>query len=199
MSLLKLNPMTSIIEAIGNVLSGLDELFTSDEERDKAELDRIRERVKVQLAQIQNQAQQIAINAEQAKHPSVFVAGARPAILWVFAAGLAFTVLVHPIIEWIVRIVYMFNPQAMLELAEALKPGGIEDGSLTPDVIIASMLPKPFEFDELYPLIAGILGMAGWRSFDKKNGVARQNMRPTLSNIVWDEPPGPSGSRAGNP
>ena len=31
---------------------------------------------------------QIAANAEQAKHPSIFVAGARPAIMWICALGL---------------------------------------------------------------------------------------------------------------
>ena len=30
---------------------------------------------------------QIAANAEQAKHPSIFVAGARPAIMWICALG----------------------------------------------------------------------------------------------------------------
>ena len=31
---------------------------------------------------------QIAANTEQAKHPSLFVAGARPAIMWICALGL---------------------------------------------------------------------------------------------------------------
>ena len=43
---------------------------------------------------------QIAANAEQAKHPSIFVAGARPAIMWICALGLLTQFFIMPIAEW---------------------------------------------------------------------------------------------------
>ena len=43
---------------------------------------------------------QIAANAEQAKHPSIFVAGARPAIMWSCALGLLTQFFIMPIAEW---------------------------------------------------------------------------------------------------
>ena len=38
---------------------------------------------------------QIAANAEQAKHPSIFVAGARPAIMWICALGSTNSIFYH--------------------------------------------------------------------------------------------------------
>ena len=43
---------------------------------------------------------QIAANTEQAKHPSLFVAGARPAIMWICALGLLTQFFIMPIAEW---------------------------------------------------------------------------------------------------
>ena len=45
---------------------------------------------------------QLEINKEQAKHPSIFVAGARPAIMWVCALGLAWSFLLAPILNYFV-------------------------------------------------------------------------------------------------
>ena len=42
---------------------------------------------------------QIAANAEQAKHPSIFVAGARPTIMWILTQFF-----IMPIAEWITAI-----------------------------------------------------------------------------------------------
>ena len=42
---------------------------------------------------------QIKVNQEQAKHPSIFVSGARPAIMWICALGLLYAVFLHPILD----------------------------------------------------------------------------------------------------
>ena len=39
------------------------------------------------------------INEESAKHPSIFVAGARPATLWICNLGLAYSVVLYPIMD----------------------------------------------------------------------------------------------------
>jgi hypothetical protein len=79
------------IEAVGNVL---DKLFTSSEEK----LDK--QALLTKLAQ-QPHIAQIELNKVEAQHRSVFVAGARPFILWVCGFGLANAFLVNPWIQWI--------------------------------------------------------------------------------------------------
>ena len=81
-----LNPFAGIA---GSVMEGLDDLFTSDEERATATL-RLTE-----LLQKPHNLQAMA-NIEGAKHRSVFVAGWRPAIGWVCAIGLGYQFLILP-------------------------------------------------------------------------------------------------------
>lgn len=83
--------ITEPIEAVGGIL---DNLFTSDEEVLNLEI------VKQRLAQ-QPALAQSKINEVAASHRSVFVAGARPALLWVCALGYAFAFLGNPMIQWI--------------------------------------------------------------------------------------------------
>lgn len=79
------------IEAIGNVI---DAVTTSDEERAQA---------KILLEKIRQQPHilQAEISKVEAQHRTLFVAGWRPAIGWVCAAGLAFPFLINPIIQWV--------------------------------------------------------------------------------------------------
>ena len=42
---------------------------------------------------------QIRVNEVQAAHKSLFVAGGRPAIMWICALGLLYNVIVHPILD----------------------------------------------------------------------------------------------------
>ena len=90
---------------------------------------------------------QIAANTEQAKHPSLFVAGARPAIMWICALGLLTQFFVMPIAEWATAI---WMPEITLP---SLKTG------------------------ELMTLTLSLLGLGGMRSFEKSKGVARENMK----------------------
>lgn len=78
------------VEAVGNVL---DKLFTSDDERMS------RQEALAKLAQ-QPHLAQTEINKLEAQHRSTFVAGWRPAIGWVCAAGLTFPFLINPCIQW---------------------------------------------------------------------------------------------------
>jgi len=90
---------------------------------------------------------QIAANAEQAKHPSLFVAGARPAIMWICALGLLTQFFIMPIAEWATMI---WMPEITL--------------------------PK-LATGELMTLTLSLLGLGGMRSFEKSKGVARENMK----------------------
>ena len=83
---MNLNPLGGIVDGLAK---GLDELFTSDEEREAA---------KLKLATLMQQPHmlQAVANIEGAKHRSIFVAGWRPAIGWVAALGLGYQFLVLP-------------------------------------------------------------------------------------------------------
>lgn len=81
----------SIVESTGKALDGL---FTSKEEKlNHAE---VMERIKQDPMKWQAKANEIS-----AAHRSVFVAGARPFILWVGGLGLLNAFLVNPWIQWI--------------------------------------------------------------------------------------------------
>lgn len=79
------------IEAIGNVL---DKLFTSDEEK----LDK---KIILQRLSQRPSELQIELNKIEAQHRSILVAGWRPFIGWVCGAGLAFVVIINPLISWV--------------------------------------------------------------------------------------------------
>jgi hypothetical protein len=100
------------VEAIGNVI---DKLFTSDEERAAGEL------LKQKLAQAPQLAQS-EINKVQAGHRSTFVAGARPALMWVCALGFLFAFFINPMLQWLLP--NAGSPElpldAMLELTLAM-------------------------------------------------------------------------------
>jgi hypothetical protein len=90
---------------------------------------------------------QIEANTQQAKHPSLFVAGARPAIMWICALGLLTQFFIMPIAEWATAI-------------------------WLPDVLLPEL-----NTGELMTLTLSLLGLGGMRSFEKTKGVARENMK----------------------
>ena len=93
------------------------------------------------------QAAQAQANIEQAKHPSLFVAGARPAIMWICALGLMTNFFIMPLAEWAVTIWW-----PVAELPE-------------------------LQTEELMSLVLALLGLGGMRSWEKSKGVARENLK----------------------
>ena len=93
------------------------------------------------------QAAQAQANIEQSKHASLFVAGARPAIMWICALGLMTNFFIMPIAEWVVSIWF---------------PG--------------RWLPS-LQTEELMSLTLALLGLGGMRSWEKSKGVSRENMK----------------------
>jgi hypothetical protein len=92
-------------------------------------------------------AAQAQANVEQAKHPSIFVAGARPAIMWICALGLMTNFFLMPIAEWAVAVWFPGTPLPSLET------------------------------EELMTLTLSLLGLGGMRSWEKSRGVARENLK----------------------
>jgi len=77
------------IEALGNAF---DKVFTTDEERMKAQavLDKIALQPSILNAEL---------NKIEAQHRSIFVAGWRPAVGWICACGIAFAFIGNPLLE----------------------------------------------------------------------------------------------------
>ena len=80
---------------------------------------------------------QIDVNGKQAEHSSAFVAGARPAIMWICALGLLYATFIYPVLD-----IWFTMPQ--------------------------------LNTDVLMPVMMGLLGLGGMRSFEKSKGVARR-------------------------
>ena len=90
---------------------------------------------------------QAQTNLEQAKHPSIFIAGARPAIMWICAFGLGWQFVFQPVAVWIFSVM---------------------DSDL--------VLPM-IETEGLMPLTLSLLGLGSMRSFEKFKGIQRNNMK----------------------
>lgn len=121
------------IEAIGNALDGL---FTSDDER------LTHEEVKMRLAQKPHLAQ-IALNAAEAGHRSVFVAGWRPFIGWVCGFALAWHFMLYDVASWFAKVFEGPPPPAL-------------NGTET-----------------LITVVLSLLGLGGMRTFEKMAGKAK--------------------------
>jgi len=94
--------------------------------------------------EIKLQLGQIAINTEEAKSSSLFVAGWRPAIGWTCGASLAYSAILEPVLR--------FVAQVMFKYAGAFP---VIDTNLTLQILM------------------GMLGLVTARSFDKLKGTAK--------------------------
>ena len=124
---------------VGGILTSAREAITGEKLKDPAEMAKI----DLQLQQLENAAKsgQLAINLAEAKHPSIFVAGARPFIMW----GCGFALLYASIFEPMAR----FVAQVMVGYTGDFPA---IDTNLTMQVLL------------------GLLGLGGMRSFDKHKG-----------------------------
>ncbi len=130
----------AVLEVLGGVASlltkGMD-LFAHDDKQ-KAKL------FLAQIAALQEQnSAQATVNAHEARHASLFVAGWRPAIGWVCATAIAFSFIIKP---YFFPFLYGYYP---------------------------SLAALPEVNEQLFELVLGMLGLAGLRSFEKRTGVAR--------------------------
>jgi hypothetical protein len=90
---------------------------------------------------------QAQANIEQAKHPSLFVSGARPSIMWVCCFGLAWQFVLQPIAIWLIAV--------------------------TNSTLTVPLIPT----EGLISLTIALLGLSASRSAEKFRGVARNNMK----------------------
>lgn len=100
----------------------------------------------IAMSLVNSDMAQMDINKEEAKHPSIFVAGWRPAVGWVCVIALGGQFVIFPIMDWMCAIWW-------------------------PDVVAPSL-----EMHELMTLLMGLLGMGTLRTFDKTQGTARHKI-----------------------
>lgn len=130
---------------VGPIIGPLIDRIPDPNERARA-----KEQVEAQmLAAMTSLVQgQLAINEKQATHGSIFVAGARPAIMWICGVALGWNYILQPILNWMV-----FISGVDITAAPALDTG------------------------ELTTILLGMLGLGGLRTYEKRLGVARSDIR----------------------
>lgn len=143
--------LPAALMAAGPIASGLfgliDQLFTSDDERMAAKL-------KVLELEKSGELAQIAVNTQEAKHTSLFVAGWRPFIGWVCGLAFSWTFLIYPMLKF-----------AVLAFGVPL------DLSLLPIM----------DLSEMMPVLMGMLGLGAMRSYERRNGVERNTWKAPTS------------------
>ena len=133
--------MLGIVESVIGVAGKVLDKFVEDKDlKTKLTHELKSQIVSLDLAQAQT-------NLEQAKHPSIFVAGARPAIMWICAFGLGWQFVFQPVAVWGIAV------------------SGI-------DVVLPII-----ETEGLLSLTLALLGLGGMRSFEKSKGIQRNNMK----------------------
>ena len=133
--------MLGLAESVVGVAGKVLDKFVSDKDL-KTKLEHELRKEMISLDAIQAQT-----NLESQKHPSLFVAGTRPFLLWGTGFGLLWGTLFGPIASWACAI-------------------------WAPHVVLPAI-----ETEQLTSLVLALLGLGGMRSYDKSKGVERNNMR----------------------
>lgn len=108
-----------------------------------SEDERNQAKISIQKIEARLKEKQMDINKVEAGHRSIFIAGWRPALGWISALSVGY--------------VYLFQPFIVMGLKIA--------GS---DVELPSL-----DLSQLMPLILGMLGLGGLRTFEKAKGVSK--------------------------
>ena len=133
--------MLGIVESVVGVAGKVLDKFVEDKDlKTKLSAELKAQIISLDLAQAQ-------ANIEQAKHPSVFIAGARPAIMWICAFGLGWQFVLQPIALW-----------------------GLAVSSM--DITLPVI-----QTEGLMTLTLSLLGLGSMRSFEKFKGIQRNNMK----------------------
>ena len=137
--------MLGVIESVGNVISTVvTRIWPDATEAEKAKLtllsQELEQEFKVQIAQIQT-------NIESARHASVFVAGARPFIMWVCGSALAYAAIIEPIARFAATVIFGY----------------------------VGAFPV-IDTDITLQILLGVLGLGAARTYEKTKGVARDKV-----------------------
>jgi hypothetical protein len=151
-----------IVESIGKVA---DDLITSDEERLEKENERLKtdlnykvemKKLDIEDKRLDNQLMvgQMEINKEEAKHPSIFVAGWRPAIGWIGAIALGYQFVLYPFLIWLWTFLQAIGT-----------------------IPVEASYPPVLDVGALWTIVSGMLGIGVMRSVDKAKGKDTRAMK----------------------
>ncbi len=79
----------------------IDRFLPDPEKKREAEMELVRMAADGELKQV---IAQLEINAREAAHPSLFVAGGRPLFLWIGGIAFAYATIAQPVLTWIARV-----------------------------------------------------------------------------------------------
>lgn len=140
-----IDPVTALA-SLGDTL--INRLWPDPQQREAAKLELFRLQQAGELQKLANELQlqtaQIEVNKQDAQSGSIFVAGARPFIMWGCGIAMLYAALLEPLMRF-VAVVYFHYTGVFPEI----------DTTLTTQVLL------------------GLLGLGGMRSFEKVRGVAR--------------------------
>jgi hypothetical protein len=147
-----LNPLSAILSIGEAAIQRIwpDPVKQAEEQRKLAQLAQEGDLARLQ-AHVQLLVGQLEINKQEAQHKSLFVAGWRPWIGWVGGIALAYQFVLYPLLLWVWAI---------------LAPVGME-------------APAALDTSALWPLLTGMLGIGGLRSFDKMKGTQTDRLKPS--------------------
>jgi len=131
---------------VGGIITGIREALTGERIKDPVEM----AKVQLQLEQLEEAAKQgqLQINMAEAKHPSIFVAGARPFIMWGCGFALLYASLFEPLMRFVAVVMFDYTGDFP-----------VLDTTMTTQVLL------------------GLLGLAGMRSYDKTRGIDTKEIK----------------------
>lgn len=119
----------------------IDRLVPDKEENRRAEAEVLKMFAEGELKTVMAQ---LEINAREATHPSIWVAGWRPFFGWVGGSAFAYSTIVQPLLTWVGHNVWMWQQPA-----------------------------PAIESDLLWVVITGMLGIGGMRTYEKHKKVTK--------------------------
>ena len=129
--------MSNLIAPITEIANNVLDKFVEDKDlRTKLSHD-------LQKELIQLDKEQIKLNAEEAKHHSLFVSGWRPSVGWCCSIALCAHFIIFPFGQWVAA---LFG---------------------------SSVQFPEFDFSQLSTILLSLLGMSGLRTYEKFKGVNR--------------------------
>lgn len=143
---------------VGNIFTSIREAITGDKIKDPVEMAKID--LQLQTLEQASRDGQISINKIEAAHKNLFVAGWRPFIGWVCGVAIAYAFIGQPIFEWVVALNgWGEETVAMIHGEKVTYPG---------------VTVPQIDVGVLYNLVIAMLGMAGLRTYEKKQNVSRE-------------------------
>lgn len=136
-----------ILAVISAVVPLIDKLIPDPEAAAKAKLQAMELAQKGELAELDANLRlalgQLDVNREEARDPSIFKSGWRPAVGWLCVAGFSYMTVARPLLPWLATVAGLPVPP----------------------------LP-PVNTSELMAILFGMLGLGGMRSFERVKGKA---------------------------